>query len=71
MDRLFALAEKALAGPAGPDRRPKALGSLPRHREGPVVFVGRPDVPMDSSHAERIQRGPVIGRKLPFGSGSL
>ena len=70
-DRLFALAEKELAGPAGSDRRAKALNSLVRHREGLSVFLDHPGVPMDNNHAERVQRGPVIGRKLSFGSDSL
>ena len=71
VDRLFALAEKELAGPAGSDRRAKALNSLVRHREGLCVFVDRPGIPMDNNLPERIQRGPVIGRKLSFGSDSL
>ncbi len=71
VDRLFALAEKELAGPAGSDRRAAALNSLVRHREGLSVFVDRPGTPMDNNLAERIQRGPVIGRKLSFGSDSL
>lgn len=70
-DRLFALAEKELAGPAGSDRRATALNSLVRHRDGLSVFLDRPETPMDNNFAERIQRGPVIGRKLSFGSDSL
>ena len=70
MDQLFALAEKELEGAAGPNRRSKALRALLRHRDGLSMFVDRPDVPMDSNHAEQIQRGPVIGRKLSFGSDS-
>ena len=71
VDRLFALAEKELAGPAGSDRRSKALASLVRHRDGLCVFVGRPDIPMDNNSIERTLRDPVIGRKLSFGSDSL
>ena len=59
VDRLFALAEKKLAGPAGSDRRSQALNSLLRHRDGLYVFVDRPDVPMDSNLSERMHRGPV------------
>ena len=70
-DRLSALAEKEPAGPAGSDRRATALDPPVRHRDGLSVFPGLPGTPMDSSLAERIQRGPSIGRKLPFGSGSL
>ena len=71
VDKLFALAETERAGPAGSDRRAKALNSLVRHRGGHCVFVDRPDIPMDNNLPERIQRGPVIGRKLSFGSDSL
>ena len=71
VDRLFALAERELAGPAGSDRRSKALNSLVSHRGGLSLFLDRPRVPMDNNLAERIQRGPVIGRKLSFGSDSL
>ena len=42
VDRLFALAGKERAGPAGSDRRATALNSLVRHREGLSLFVGRP-----------------------------
>ena len=71
VDRLFDLAETERAGPAGSDRRAKALNSLLRHRDGLCVFVDRPDVPMDNNLSERMHRGPVIGRKLSFGSDSL
>ena len=69
--RLFACAHKECAGPAGSDRRAKALASLIRHRDGLCVFVDHPQVPMDNNVAERMQRGPVIARKLSFGSDSL
>ena len=69
--RLFALAQKELAGPAGSDRRAKPLASLIRHRQGLSVFLGRPEVPMDNNLIERLQRRAVIGRKLSFGSDSL
>ena len=68
LNRLFALAEKELAGPAGSDRRAKALRSLVNHREGLSVFIDRPGTPMDNNFAERVLRGPVIGRKLSYGS---
>ena len=71
LNRLFALAEKELAGPAGSDRRAKALRSLVNHREGLSVFIDRPGTPMDNNFAERVLRGPVIGRKLSYGSDSL
>ncbi len=69
--KLFATAERELAGRAGSDRRGKPLRSLLRHRDGLCVFVDRPDVPMDNNLMERILRDPVIERKLSFGSDSL
>ena len=47
----------------------KALRSLVNHREGLCVFVDRPQVPLDNNLAERVLRGPAIGRRLSFGSG--
>ena len=34
------------------------------------MFVDRPRTPMDNNFAERLLRGPVIGRRLSFGSDS-
>ncbi len=34
------------------------------------MFVGRPRIPMDNNLAKRLPRGPVIGRRLSFGSDS-
>ena len=68
VERLFADAEQELAVlPAGA-RETKALRSLLNHRSGLSVFVGKPQVPMDNNAAERALRGPVIGRRLSFGS---
>ena len=70
VERLFANAEQKLAAlPAGA-RETKALRSLLNHREGLSVFVDKPQVPMDNNAAERALRGPVIGRRLSFGSDS-
>jgi transposase len=52
-----------------PARR-KTLESLRHHWHGLMVFVDHPDVPMDNNTAERAQRGPVVGRKNFYGSGS-
>ena len=40
------------------------------HRKGLCVFVDHPQVPMDNNAGERALRGPVIGRRLSFGSDS-
>ena len=68
--RLFADAGAELAGLPDKDRRAKTLRSLLRHREGLCVFVEHPQVPMDNNAGERALRGPVIGRRLSFGSNS-
>ena len=68
--RLFASAEQELAGLTAGSRKAKPLRSLLYHREGLSVFVDRPCVPMDNNAAERALRGPVIGRRLSFGSDS-
>ena len=70
LDALFAHAERELAGLADQAREGKALRSLVNHRDGLCVFVDRPQVPMDNNLAERVLRGPVIGRRLSFGSDS-
>ena len=70
VDNLFAHAKRELAGlPAGA-REAKPLRSLLKHREGLSVFVNNPQVPLDNNAAERGLRGPVIGRRLSFGSDS-
>ena len=51
-------------------REGKALRSLVNHRKGLSVFVDRPQVPLDNNLAERLLRGPTIGRRLSFGSDS-
>jgi transposase len=49
----------------------KALTSLQNHWSGLTLFVDHPEVPMDNNTAERCHRGPVLGRKNFYGSGSL
>ena len=68
--RLNAEAEQELAGLPDQAREGKALRSLVNHREGLCVFVDRPQVPLDNNLAERVLRGPTIGRRLSFGSDS-
>jgi transposase len=48
----------------------KALESLDNHLDGLTVFVEHPEIPMDNNKAERLLRGPVLGRKNYYGSGS-
>lgn len=49
----------------------KALTSLRTHWSGLTVFVDHPEIPLDNNTAERCHRGPVLGRKNFYGSGSL
>jgi transposase len=49
----------------------KTLESLTEHWQGLTLFVEHPEVPMDNNGTERIQRGPVVGRKNYYGSGAL
>ena len=70
IDSLFARAERELTSLPAQAPEGKALRSLLNHREGLSVFLDRPWVPMDNNFAERVLRGPVIGRRLSFGSDS-
>ena len=70
LDGLFATAEQELADLPEHAREGKALRSLVNHREGLSVFAGHPRVPLDNNLAERLLRGPAIGRRLSFGSDS-
>ncbi len=47
------------------------LESMGNHWTGLTVFVEHPEVPMDNNTGERTERGPVVGRKNYYGSGSL
>ncbi len=65
---MFAAAERQLARPPPEAREGGPLHSLLNHREGLSVFLDRPRVPLDNNLAERLLRGPAIGRRLSFGS---
>ena len=49
----------------------KVLTSLMAHWPGLTLFVEDPRIPMDNNASERQVRGPAMGRKNYFGSGSL
>jgi transposase len=49
----------------------KALESLREHWTGLTRFVDDPRIPMDNNASERQGRGPALGRKNYYGSGSL
>ena len=63
--RDMALGDPGLAAPVA-----KVLVSMTVHWSGLTVFVDHPWVLMDNNVAERDIRGPVIGRKNFYGSGS-
>jgi len=48
-----------------------ALESMKNHWDGLSIFVDNPEIPMDNNRAERGIRGPAIGRKNYYGSGSV
>jgi transposase len=47
------------------------LERLGDHWGGLTVFVEHPEVPMDTTTAERSERGPAVGRKKYYGSGAV
>jgi transposase len=49
----------------------KTLSSLQEHWQGLTRFVDDPRIPMDNNACERRVRGPALGRKNYYGSGSL
>ena len=63
--------DEELAQPALHPARRKVLESLRQYWSGLTVFVDHPEVPMDNNTAERSERGPVLGRKNYYGSGSV
>jgi len=60
-----------LADPHLPPAQRKVLVSLQEHWDGLTVFVEHPEVPLDNNTAERVERGPVVGRKNYYGSGAV
>ena len=63
--------EAELGEPGLHPARRKVLESLGNHWTGLTVFVEHSEVPMDNNTAERAHRGPVVGRKNYYGSGSV
>jgi len=49
----------------------KVYKSLLEHWSGLTIFVENPAVPMDNNLGENAIRGPVVGRKGYYGSGSI
>jgi hypothetical protein len=61
----------AVAAPRRPPTRATALARGGEHGEGLTWFVEPAAVAMDNNAAERVERGPVVGRKNSYGSGAL
>ena len=57
---------KTLPEPCG-----KVLNSVDNHWPGLITFVEYSEISMDNNKAERELRGPVVGRKNYYGSGSV
>ena len=71
VQRLANRRDEVLAQPELTEPCMKVLTSMKAHWDGFTVFVRHPKVPMDNSAAERDIRGPAVGRKNFYGSGSL
>jgi transposase len=70
VQEMLAKREAALADPTLPTPAAKVLRSMRDHWAGLTTFVEQPMLPMDNNCAERALRGPVVGRKNFYGSGS-
>jgi transposase len=71
---LAAMQQQYLTELADPSLREpcrKVLTSLQEHWAGLTLFVDDPRIPMDNNLSERRLRGPAVGRKNYYGSGSL
>jgi transposase len=73
-EAVTAMHTEAIAELADPKLRSpcrKTLESLIEHWPGLARFVDDPKLPMDNNASERTLRGPAMGRKNYYGSGSL
>jgi transposase len=70
VDRMAQQAETELANAELHPACRRALESLGEHWTGLTVFVEHPEVPLDNNQAERLERGPVVGRKNFYSSGA-
>ena len=71
VDAMHRQASEELAQPKLREPCRKALESLLDHWPGLTHFVDDPKIPMDNNASERTVRGPAMGRKNYYGSGSL
>ena len=70
VERIATQRDKELTRPRLATKAKKVLDSLVNHWEGLVRFVQNPAIPMDNNIAGQTLRGPVVGRKNDYGSGS-
>lgn len=71
LTRMHDQAVQELADPKLREPCRKALTSLQEHWSGLTRFVDDLRIPLDNNAAERVQRGPAVGRKNYYGSGAL
>ncbi len=71
VDAIHQQATEELSQPKMREPCRKALRSLLDHFSGLTLFVDDPRIPMDNNASERMVRGPAMGRKNYYGSGSL
>jgi transposase len=71
IDAMDKQATDELAEPKLREPCRKALQSLRSHWSGLTLFVDDPKIPLDNNASERTVRGPAMGRKNYYGSGSL
>jgi transposase len=68
---MYEQAQSECAQPALRQPCRKVLTSLLEHWTGLTHFVDDPRIPLDNNACERQLRGPVVGRKNYYGSGSV
>jgi len=71
VEKMAGKIDEELASPNLHPAAQKVLESMKNHWQGLTVFVDHPQVPMDNNRAERAERGPAVGRKNYYGSGSI
>jgi len=71
LSQMESQAATELADPKLRDPCRKKLVSLQEHWTGLTRFVDDLRIPMDNNESERMNRGPAVGRKNYYGSGSL
>ena len=71
MAAMQSQADAEVADPKLPTPCRKVLTSLLDHWTGLTRFLDDPRIPLDNNASERCARGPALGRKNYYGSGSL